>query len=171
MRHSFLDKVTGPTLADFTSEGLIVPDLKARDMAGVILELSNAFQKHDPVWNAQRLNQAALGREEQMSTAMNFLTAFPHVRSKDCPKMQFALGRASEPMEWGRPGSLKVQFVFLNAIPATEALGYLKLLSGASKLGKEAALLEQFKAAATARELYQLLQKITIRKHAHSVTG
>ena len=49
-------------------------------------------------------------------------------------------------------------------IPATEALGYLKLLSGMSKLGKEPALLEQFKAATTARELFGLLRKISLEK-------
>jgi mannitol/fructose-specific phosphotransferase system IIA component (Ntr-type) len=156
--------LSSASLADFTSEALIIPQLKARDMAGAILELSNVFQLSDRQWDAQKLNQTALEREQQMSTAMNFLTAFPHVRSSACPKLQFALGRSNEPFEWGRPGSLSVQFIFLNAIPSSEALGYLKLLSGMSKLGKEPALLEQFKAAVTAKELFELLRKISLRK-------
>jgi len=95
---------------------------------------------------------------------MGFGAAFPHVRSPDCMKLQFALGRASEPFEWGKPGSLSVQFVFLNAIPANEALGYLKLLSGMSRLGKEPALLKQFQTAVTAGELLELLRKISLKK-------
>ncbi|MDB6123532.1 MAG: fruA: system, fructose subfamily, component [Pedosphaera sp.] len=164
MSQSAVNAVNASTLADFTSEALIIPDLKARDMTGAILELSKVFQQSDKRWDAQKLNQFALEREQQMSTAMNFLTAFPHVRSNACLKLQFALGRTSKPFEWGKPGSLSVQFVFLNAVPATEALGYLKLLSGMSKLGKEPALLEQFKAATTAKELFGLLRKISLKK-------
>jgi mannitol/fructose-specific phosphotransferase system IIA component (Ntr-type) len=151
-------------LADFTSEGLIIPQLKARDMAGTIIELSSAFHKHDPAWDAQMLSKSAYEREQKMTTALQFLSAFPHVRSNDCPKLRFALGRSDEPFEWGRPGALKVQFVFLNAIPGSEAQGYLKLLSGMSQLGKKPALLEQFKAAQTAKELMELLRQIPIRK-------
>jgi PTS system fructose-specific IIC component len=154
----------GLTLADFTSEALILPSIQSRDMTGTILELSDAFGASDSRWDAQKLNKAALDREQQMSTAMGFGAAFPHVRSPECMKLQFALGRSSEPFEWGKPGSLSVQFVFLNAIPATEALGYLKLLSGMSRLGKEPALLKQFQEATTARELFELLGKISLKK-------
>lgn len=132
-------------------------------MAGAILELSQTFQKHDSIWDAQMLNKAAFERERQMTTALQFLSAFPHVRSNDCPKLQFALGRFDAPIEWGMPGALKVQFVFLNAIPGNEAKGYLKLLSSMTLLGKEPALLEQFKATSTAKELMQLLRRIPIR--------
>ena len=67
-------------------------------------------------------------------------------------------------LSWGQPGSFSVQFVFLNAVPTTNTLGYLKLLSAMARLGKEPALLEQFKAAAGAKELMELLAKIPVRK-------
>jgi mannitol/fructose-specific phosphotransferase system IIA component (Ntr-type) len=152
------------TLADFTSEALIIPQLQTRNMAGAIQELSHAFPRTDARWDAQKLNQAALEREQQMTTAMEFGAAFPHVRSIFCLRLQFALGRAPGPFTWGPTGSLTVQFVFLNAIPANDALGYLKLLSAMARLGKEPALLEQFKAAANAKDLMELLGKIPVRK-------
>jgi len=152
------------TLADFTSEALIIPQLQTRNMAGAIQELSNAFPRSDAQWDAQRLNQAALEREQQMTTAMDFGAAFPHVRSNACFRLQFALGRAPTPFTWGLTGSLKVQFVFLNAVPANDSLGYLKLISAMARLGKESALLEQFRTAAGTRELLQLLGTIPIRK-------
>ncbi|HEX4644132.1 MAG TPA: PTS sugar transporter subunit IIA [Verrucomicrobiae bacterium] len=153
-----------PTLADFTSEALIIPQLQSRDMAGIIQELSEAFQRGDSRWDAQKLNKSALEREAQMTTAMEFGAAFPHVRSSACPELKFALGRCPEPVVWGRPGSLKVRFVFLNAVPASDALGYLKLLSGMARLGKDTDLLEQFKTAAGAHELLELLGKLPLRK-------
>lgn len=152
------------TLADFTSEALIIPQLQTRNMAGAIQELSNAFPRSDARWDAQKLNQAALQREQQMTTAMDFGAAFPHVRSSACIRLQFALGRAPGPFTWGPPGSLNVQFVFLNAVPANDALGYLKLLSAMARLGKEPALFQQFKTAAGAKELMALLGQMPVRK-------
>ena len=152
------------TLADFTGEALIIPRLQTCTMAGTIQELSNTFPRSDAQWDAQKLNQAALDREQQMTTAMDFGIAFPHVRSNTCVRLQFALGRAPAPFSWGQPGSFSVQFVFLNAVPTTNTLGYLKLLSAMARLGKEPALLEQFKAAAGAKELMELLAKIPVRK-------
>jgi PTS system fructose-specific IIA component len=133
-------------------------------MAAAIQELSSAFQRSDGQWDAQKLNQAAFEREAQMSTAMEFGAAFPHVRSSACIRLQFAFGRAAEPFEWGGRGSLRVQFVFLNAVPANDAMGYLKLLSGMARLAKEPALLEQFRDAESACELLALLSKLPLRK-------
>jgi len=141
---------------------LIIPQLQARDMEGAILELSNAFPRSDARWDAHKLHQAALQREQQMSTAMNFGAAFPHVRSDACIRLQFALGRSPVAFNWS--GSQRVSFVFLNAVPAEDVMGYLKLVSGMGKLLKESAMLEQMKTAATARELLELFGKVPLRK-------
>jgi mannitol/fructose-specific phosphotransferase system IIA component (Ntr-type) len=109
------------SLADFTGEDVMVPQLRARDMAGAILEMCETFQRSDARWEAQKLFRLALEREHQMTTAMGFGAAFPHVRSNACPRLHFGLGRAVEPIEWGPPGSIKVNFVFLNAVPANDA--------------------------------------------------
>lgn len=131
-------------------------------MEGAILELSNVFPRSDARWDAEKLHRAALQREQQMSTAVNFGAAFPHVRSNACIRLQFAFGRSPEPFNWS--GSQRVNFVFLNAVPVDDAMGYLKLVSGMGKLLKEPALLEQLKNAATARELLELFGKVPLRK-------
>src|SRR5882724_7195787 len=152
------------TLADFTGEVLLLPQMQARDMPGVIRELSNAFPLADARWDAEQLRHAALQREERMSTAMEFGAAFPHVRSSACLRLQFAMGRAAEPFPWGGRGALRVRFVFLNAVPENDAMGYLKLLSAMARLGREPALLEQFKTANSAREMLELFDRIPIAK-------
>jgi mannitol/fructose-specific phosphotransferase system IIA component (Ntr-type) len=131
-------------------------------MEGAILELSNAFPRSDARWDAEKLHRAALQREQQMSTAMNFGAAFPHVRSDACIRLQFAFGRSPEPFKWS--GSQRVSFVFLNAVPAQDVMGYLKLVSGMAKLGKDPVLFGQLKTAATARELFELFSKVPLRK-------
>jgi mannitol/fructose-specific phosphotransferase system IIA component (Ntr-type) len=152
------------TLADFTGEGLIVPRLQTRQMAGVIRELAGTFGASGGDWNVEELSRLALERESQMSTAMEFGAAFPHVRSKICPRLQFALGRFAVPVEWGGPGSLRVQFVFLNAIPAGDATGYLKLVMTMARLGKDQQLLQRFRDAGTARELLELLRSVPMKR-------
>lgn len=142
----------------------MIPQLRAGDMAGAILELCEAFQRSDNRWDAQKLFRGALDREHQMTTAMAFGAAFPHVRSNSCLRLHFGLGRTVEPIEWGPPGSIKVNFVFLNMVPANEAMGYLKLLSGMARLGKDPALLEDFKRATTASELMHQLTRVILRK-------
>jgi len=131
-------------------------------MEGVIRELSSAFPRSDGRWDAEKLHHAALERERQASTAMNYGAAFPHARSGACIRLQFAFGRSPEPFKWSGPQ--RVNFVFLNAAPDDEAMGYLKLVSGMAKLLKEPVLLEQLKTAVTARELMELFGKVPLRK-------
>jgi|GEM_PF-2232050 mannitol/fructose-specific phosphotransferase system IIA component (Ntr-type) len=153
------------TLADFTSEALIVPQLQARDMTGAIQELSQAFQSSDTAWNGEELARMALEREEQMSTAMDLGgtgAAFPHVRSTACPRLQFAMGRAVAPLAWD--GSSRVRLVFLNAVPDSDAMGYLKLVSGMARIAKEAGLVEKICAVGGARELLELLKRVPVRE-------
>jgi mannitol/fructose-specific phosphotransferase system IIA component (Ntr-type) len=155
---------SAPALADFTCEALILPQLQARDLAGAILELSRLFPLGGPGWDAVKLNRLALEREQQMSTAMPFGAAFPHVRANVCPRLQFALGRSAKPFAWGGRGAPEVRFVFLNAVPAGDAMGYLKLVSAMARLGKDPTLLERFKTAAGAGEILGLLRGISVRK-------
>ena len=131
-------------------------------MEGAILELCNAFPRSGADWDAGKLYHAALERERQMSTAMNYGAAFPHVRSDACIRLQFAFGRSPEPFKWS--GSQRVSFVFLNATPADDTMGYLKLVSAMARLSKDRVLFEQLKTAVTVWELLELFGKISLRK-------
>jgi mannitol/fructose-specific phosphotransferase system IIA component (Ntr-type) len=153
------------TLAHLTNEALVIPRLKSGDMAGAIRELSEAFERHDPVWLAAKLCEAALQREGQMSTAMEFgggFAAFPHVRSEVCPRLMFAVGLEAGAITWG--GGAKVQAVFLNAVPANEAMGYLKLVLAQGRLGKDAAVWGKFRGAGTVGVMWECLGRIPVRR-------
>jgi mannitol/fructose-specific phosphotransferase system IIA component (Ntr-type) len=162
-----------PSLADFTSEKLLLPQLQSRDMAGAIGELSAAFGASHPGWDTAALNQMALERERQMSTAVEFGAAFPHVRlggeaafqeihMEGGEKLQFALGHSAKPLDW--PGGSKVRLVFLNVVPGADAMGYLKLVSAMARLGREREILEQIHKAATAAEMFQALARVPMKK-------
>jgi mannitol/fructose-specific phosphotransferase system IIA component (Ntr-type) len=151
------------SLADFTESALIVPELRQRDTAGVIQELSRVLQQQARVPDLLPFYHAALNREYLISTAMEFGMAFPHARMAEVERLCFALGRSPEPIHWGGKTTCPVRLVFLMAVPATESTGYLYALSGLARLGRENPLLLQLQNARTAGEMLDALRQVPLR--------
>jgi mannitol/fructose-specific phosphotransferase system IIA component (Ntr-type) len=57
-----------------------------------------------------------------------------------------------------------VQLVFLIAVPATDAAGYLHLLASLSRLGQQPEQLAQLRAAENAEAILAVLQQIRLRQ-------
>jgi PTS system fructose-specific IIC component len=151
------------SLANFTSAGLIVPQLQGRDTATVIRELSVKLQREAGVLDLLPFYQAALNREFLFGTAMDYGLAFPHARINGVKSVSFALGRSSEPLVWMPKGCPPVRLVFLCAVPATEATAYLQLISGLARLAKESRWLKKLLEAKDATEILETLKRITLR--------
>ena len=148
------------TIADYTHTGLIVPELRERDPAGIISELSQALQRSGCVADVLPFYHTALNQEMLASSALDCGLAFPHARLKGIKHLQFAVGRTDQPVIWGSKGSLPVQFVFLLAVPATDAAPYLQLLAGLARLGKEPENLDDLRSAADAKAIFAVLQRV-----------
>src|SRR5437016_1458888 len=136
------DVTVGPvgqlTLADYTRPGLVLPCLRERDTAGIIGELSQALQREGCVSDVLPFYHAALNHELLASSALSCGIALPHGRLSGIKQLQFALGRVPEPVTWGAKGVWRVQFIFLLAVPATDAARYLHLLASFVRFGQEA---------------------------------
>ena len=148
------------TVADYTHPGLIVPALRERDPAGIISELSQALQRSGCVSDVLPLYHAALNQEMLATSAVECGLAFPHARLKGVKQLQFAIGRAHQPVIWGPKGSLHVEFIFLLAVPATDAAPYLQLLAGLARLGQEPGNLDELRNADNANAIFAALQKV-----------
>jgi mannitol/fructose-specific phosphotransferase system IIA component (Ntr-type) len=151
------------TVADYTHAALIVPELRERDPAGVISELSQVLQRRGCVPDLLPFYHAALNQEMLSSSAEGGL-AFPHGRSNGVKQLQFAVGRAHQPIIWGSKGSLTVQIVFLLAVPATDAAPYLQLLAGLARLGKQPDNLAELRNARDAEAMFAVLRTIKMRQ-------
>ena len=57
-----------------------------------------------------------------------------------------------------------MQLVFLLAVPATDAAGYLQLLASLARLGQQPELLAQLRAVEDAEAILAVLQKIRLRQ-------
>ncbi len=152
------------SLATFTRRELLVPQLRERDTAGVISELSQVLQRQGCVPDMLPFYQAALNQELLSNSALETGLAFPHARLSGVRQLQFAMGRAREPVTWGAKGSRPVGLVFLIAVPATEAASYLGLLASLARLSQQPELLIQLRAAQTAEAILAVLEKIKLRQ-------
>lgn len=119
--------VSTATLARFSSDELVVPNLKASDPAGAIAELAAVMAKKGFVSDDKGLAAAAMAREALLPTSMPEGLAFPHVRGVEGGQLTLAIGRSAKGVEWG---GRRVNYVFLAAIPAAASNYYSKLVLG-----------------------------------------
>ena len=152
------------SVADFTSESLIAPQLSGLDAAGVIQELSRLLQREARVPDLLPFYHAALNREFLVSTAMDYGMAFPHARMPALKQLSFALGRSARPIGWGPHAAVPVRLVILTAVPATDATTYLSLISALARLGKEPRQLEKLHAAQDAAHILSIFRQMAIRR-------
>jgi mannitol/fructose-specific phosphotransferase system IIA component (Ntr-type) len=155
--------LAGASLADYTRVGLILPELRERDTPGIISELSQVLQRQGWVPDVLPFYHTALNQELLNNSALACGLAFPHARLNGIKRLQFALGRAPAPIPWGAKGAWPVQLVFLIAVPATDAAGYLHLLASLSKLGQTTALLNELCSSPNAAAMFAVLEKLTLR--------
>ena len=151
------------SLADFTTESLIIPQLSKSKNADVIHELSQLLQKEDRVPELLPFYDAVMSRELLVSTSMDNGIAFPHGRLDGLKRVSFALGRSAEPIAWGPNGTAQVKLIFLIAAPATGATNYLSLISGLARLGKEIELLEKLHSVERSTQMFSALKEVKIR--------
>ena len=152
------------SLADYTRPALIVPRLREEDTAGIISELSQALQREGCVPDVLPFYQAALNQELLTNSALDCGFAFPHARLGGIKRLQFAFGRAPEPIVWGAKSSWPVQLIFLLAVPATDAAGYLHLLASLARLGQQPEVLAQLRAAENDESILAVLGTIRMRQ-------
>lgn len=148
------------SLAAFTSEALIVPELRGRDTSAAIHELSTTLEREACIPGMLPVYQSALNREYLVSTATECGIAFPHARLSAVDRICFALGRAQEPIAWG--GGRPVHIVFLLAVPATDAADYLSLLSRLTVLAKDREIRSRLMFANNAGAIYQILRSVEL---------
>lgn len=159
------------TLGDFTSPGLMVPQLRGQDAASVIQELSQVLQQEKRIPDMLPFYHTALNREFMVGTDMEAGMAFPHARLPALKEVSFALGRSDAPLAWGVSQAGSVRLVFLLAVPATDATQYLLLISGLARLAKDPRLVEKLHAARDAGQLMAVLKQIELRTSSPSNLG
>lgn len=159
-----------PSLADYTDAPLVVLQVRERDTAGIIQELSRVLAQGGRVPDLLPFYNAALNREFLVSTATDYGLAFPHARLAGLREVWFALGRSAEPLAWGPRTAQPVRVVFLIAVPASDTTTYLPLIAALGKLGKDRALMKQLLDAPGTEEVLAVLRLVKLRTLREAVT-
>lgn len=150
------------SLAGYTRPGLVLPQLYGRDAAGIIHELSQTLQREGSVPDVLPFYHTALNQELLFNSALPSGVAVPHARLAAVSQLQFALGRAPEPVTWGARGAAAVDLVFLIAVPATNAASYLHLLAAIARLADRPEMLQDLRHASSRAALLELLGQVPI---------
>lgn len=150
------------TLADLSSEDLMVPTLRSRDAAGIVLELCEQFEAAARIPDARVLAEAVIRRESMASTALAPGWAMPHARLQTACDLSMAVGRCAEPLIWFG-ATQSVQMVFLFAVPEFAAADYLAVVSAMARFSKEHERLEQLCRASDRRTMLRALSQIKLR--------
>ncbi len=150
------------TLADYSSPGLMIPELRGNDVASVIQELSLALQQQNRISDMLPFYHAALNREFLVSSDTEVGMAIPHAPLAGLREPVFAVGRRNKPMYWGAKALRTVTLVFLIAEPDTDSTGYLLLISSLARLSQDKGLMEKLHSAHEAKQIYETLQQVKL---------
>jgi len=149
------------SIADYTRPELIVPRLRECEPAGIIEELSQRLRAGGIIGDVLSFYQAVVNHEFLSNSALPVGIAMPHARSAQVGRLTLAVGRTSELVVWGRKGSLSVEYVFLLAVPPTDATNYLSLLSGIAGFASQPEMMARLHAAADVQGIFALLGEIS----------
>ncbi len=158
-------------LAAYTQGDLILPRLEASDAAMAIHELSRALLRAGKIADVLPFYQAALNRELLVGTDVEDGIALPHARLPGVRALAFALGRTASPITWRSSGVRTVRLVFLCAVPATDATGYLGLVSGLARLTSQERWLEELHAAPDCIGILDILRRVPIPASPTETSG
>ena len=149
-------------IARFSSEALMVPNLKATTPQEAIDVLAGLMAANGFVSDGDELARLALEREAVLSTRMESGSAMPHVRGVEGGSLTFALGVSQGGIVWDDSGE-KVNFVVLSAIPNAGSAFFLKLMSDLMAAFRRKAGRAALLAASTPAELWKTLSRATCR--------
>lgn len=164
LRETVRPQAASGCLADYTRPELIVPRLRERDTAGVVKELSQLLHEQGCVPDFLTFYHSAMNHEFLVSSATGCGIALPHARLHGVAESTFAFGRASKAVAWGARPSPIVEFVFLLAVPATDAAGFLQLLSALARLGQQECLLTELRSLKSAEEIFRFFERVRVRR-------
>ncbi len=162
------------TLADYTNPALMVPTLKSTSPVAIIAELSSTLQQGGRLTNlvdSAILSEAVMTRELLSATSISPGWALPHARLKGLTQLSFALGRSSQPIVWLGKDRVRVQTIFLFAVPEAEAKAYLNLIAAVARFSQTAGLIEQLGCARDGRGMFRVLQQVALRRPRAAASG
>ena len=143
----------------FTAPELMLHRLQGTTGEEVLKEMCENMHKEGYVEDCCVLHEAALRREEIISTAVGGGMAFPHIRGVEGGGLTLSVGVSKKGIDFG--GATKTKIFFYIIIPTAASAFYLKLLAGLTQSFGTAAAREPLLKAKSSEDLWEALVKGT----------
>lgn len=122
-------------LADFVCFDAIIPELKADDRDGVIMELVEALSSAGEIGDAKpkEIARAVIKRENEASTGIGKGVAIPHVKHKAIKDVIAAIGCKNEGIDFSSLDKQPAYTIILLLSPAGNADKHLQAMENIFK--------------------------------------
>jgi mannitol/fructose-specific phosphotransferase system IIA component (Ntr-type) len=153
-------------IARFSAQSLMIPRLKATTRDEAIRELAQKMKDEGFVDDAEKLVEAALRREAIVSTAVDQVLAFPHVRGVEGGALTLALGISPKGIRFDEHEKSSTKIIIFMVIPTAASAFYLKLIAGLAETFMDPEARKLLVAEEAPDKLWKTLVKLTKKKIA-----
>ncbi len=144
-------------LTDILQPDCVKVPLQGDSKQACIYELIDLLVDHTEVQDAEALKQAVWQRELTRTTGIGHGIGIPHGKAACCDELRMAIGRPSEPMEFGAIDGKPVNLIILLASPLDKTGPHIQALAKISRLLVSDDLRDALQEAPTSQDLYDLL--------------
>ena len=146
-------------LLDIVTPDCIKVPLLATDKRGIIEELVDLLAQAGKVADPAALKEAVWSREQTRSTGIGLGLAIPHGKCSGVANLAMAIGKPSEPIEFGAIDKKPVRLFVLLASPPDRTSDHIQALAKVSKLMLMESFRESVYQASASAEVYELLRQ------------
>jgi mannitol/fructose-specific phosphotransferase system IIA component (Ntr-type) len=150
-----MQTLTMTSLFQFTEASLLVPRLTGNHHESIITELADRLEGAGRIGSSALFVDAVLAHEEQASAVFDDV-AFPVAHSKTVKELSFAFGITPQTLHWRTAGAPLVSMVVLMAVPFSEEMGYLSLLTSFCNFLKDKTVTARLRHCVRADEISEL---------------
>ncbi len=140
-----------------TPERIKIP-INARTKAGIIEELVDVLAANGDIQDRDSVLHAVLAREKARTTGVGNGLAFPHGKCAGTRELIMAIGRATEPVDFGSVDGKPVTLIVLLVSPLDKTGPHIQALARISQLMTNSAFRRRLEHAPTAQQLYEAIE-------------
>ncbi len=144
-------------LSDIITRESVIPDLKARDKAGVLRELAEVICSLEAFLDKDSLVKVLEEREKLGSTGIGDGVAIPHGKLNGITKPLLSFGRSKQGIDFDSMDAKPVHLFFLLVAPENSAGTHLKVLAKIAKMLKDSRFRKKLLDAKDRDEIYDII--------------
>ena len=143
-------------IRDILSPKAVKAPLQSTEKHAIIDELVDLLADAELIDDPDTLKSVVWEREQQRSTGIGEGLAIPHGKANCSNNLVIAIGRPSQPIEFGSVDRKPVQLVVLLASPPAKTADHIQALGKISRLMSKPEFREKSYAAESGEELFEL---------------